>query len=1083
MYVNVSVVLGFEEVLKWTMLEASSEYTFTKLLEIALDKTSCCIDVNSECKCYLSHDSKGTRVQVPLEFIVVQCCELNGRWVQFVLPGVQPASNRSVQRSAVDVLMNSSTKLRLPKEIGSNDNCRGDVRLYNDIIRFISDHSLGFCTGTEQTSGKLVVSALQKLFFYIEPHLSTLKGRKANFVPSYFQPLLKTVYNNPTSHHHAIKPLEKSKLDNLSQGLFDCLSLPFISTPRWLPFKTALEELSFNLVGYIDYLKAKSERMTEVHESISPVRSPTDGSSSCIRKICANKARKTDLIARYNRLESVLCEREEYSHPVCVNDYAPSKPQHRYLYFKELALPFNCELYSYAHGNNLGSTWFIWRIPCDNAKQDTHKAKLLIDDIEKGIDVYHTREMRRRFSDRYHLLCKVSKAALMDMYQWLTGDVSVTSISQGVQERLTLMLHCQDPDVCFDLRHHNAGRPERFEEFWKAVEGIINENALKAVDSRRHGTVCHMALALSVQDLHKKVLAKHPTISAPSIEWLRYQFTPQNEFKSSSSRYTGRLNIKFMVQSRQLNFDHPDNHYAAALFKYQREFSVKFREYAHLICIDDKHNIKCGEPGYPVAAVDRGKQVLVAINQSFQVSDHDFTKAKITPSVCLVCDIPSSIEESFYRGQVFACLKDSVFQPSSPLRHGAELYNIIQRIDRRPILCIYSDGGPDHRITYLSVQVSLICLFRALDLDYLIAARTAPHNSFRNPVERIMSLLNIGLQAVGIMRAKMSDEFEAALKPAKSMQDIRNVAKKQETFKEDFISSMSQPIELIKATFSGLELKGTPVQSLDAATEDDIERLFAKIIAVDSSVQRSDTQKKDLTKRKRLQEYLDHCCVRRHYYFLIQKCGAADCSMCLPPKLPLEIFQQLHQFPDPMKSDESSESFVPFDTVYGQATTEKFRPSLKAKPCTSDDKPFRLTAETVCDAVVCTECLKPRCIYGIRKLTPAEFQQVACAKEDTLYVCGSPLFVDTSELTKICCVEPNVNCNSNMSNHYYSTRKKFQVCCYSCGSFGDLVPIPDETRRRFQSIHPVCTECKESGKSERTRGPRMAGQKRKASTQ
>ena len=83
MYVNISVVL---EVLKWTMLEANTEYTFTKLLEVVLDKTSCCIDVKSGCKCYLSHD-KATRVEVPLEFIAVQCCELNGRWVRFVLPG------------------------------------------------------------------------------------------------------------------------------------------------------------------------------------------------------------------------------------------------------------------------------------------------------------------------------------------------------------------------------------------------------------------------------------------------------------------------------------------------------------------------------------------------------------------------------------------------------------------------------------------------------------------------------------------------------------------------------------------------------------------------------------------------------------------------------------------------------------------------------------------------------------------------------------------------------------------------------------------------------------------------------------
>ncbi len=100
-------------------------------------------------------------------------------------------------------------------------------------------------------------------------------------------------------------------------------------------------------------------------------------------------------------------------------------------------------------------------------------------------------------------------------------------------------------------------------------------------------------------------------------------------------------------------------------------------------------------------------------------------------------------------------------------------------------------------------------------------------------------------------------------------------------------------------------------------------------------------------------------------------------------------------------------------------------------------------------------------------------------KEDVLYVCDSTLFDFTSELAMICCVELNVNCNSDMTSHYYSCKKKFQVCCYVCGCFGDLVLITDERRRQFQSIHPICTECKANGKDEGTRGPRFVGQKRK----
>ena len=83
--------------------------------------------------------------------------------------------------------------------------------------------------------------------------------------------------------------------------------------------------------------------------------------------------------------------------------------------------------------------------------------------------------------------------------------------------------------------------------------------------------------------------------------------------------------------------------------------------------------------------------------------------------------------------------------------------------DVPPILLIYSDGGPDHRCNYMSVKLSLIAVFLDLDLDMLVALRTAPSNSWANPVERIMSIVNIGLQGVGVMRQKGSDNFEKAI--------------------------------------------------------------------------------------------------------------------------------------------------------------------------------------------------------------------------------------------------------------------------------------------------------------------------------
>ena len=128
------------------------------------------------------------------------------------------------------------------------------------------------------------------------------------------------------------------------------------------------------------------------------------------------------------------------------------------------------------------------------------------------------------------------------------------------------------------------------------------------------------------------------------------------------------------------------------------------------VCLDDKHRCKIGEPSFPVAAAERGRRVLVSRNANFEVGDHDFTRFSVIPSVALLIDIPESIEDSWYTGQVLVGLKDAAFEHSSPERHACELQNLLQsrNLGSNPILFLYSDGGPDHKLTYTSVQASLI---------------------------------------------------------------------------------------------------------------------------------------------------------------------------------------------------------------------------------------------------------------------------------------------------------------------------------------------------------------------------------------
>ena len=74
---------------------------------------------------------------------------------------------------------------------------------------------------------------------------------------------------------------------------------------------------------------------------------------------------------------------------------------------------------------------------------------------------------------------------------------------------------------------------------------------------------------------------------------------------------------------------------------------------------------------------------------------------------------------------------------------------------------------------HVSVQLSLVALYLNLDLDFLVACRTAPNHSWRNPVERLMSIINLGFQSVGLMHSKLSEDFELKIQNCNSLKELR----------------------------------------------------------------------------------------------------------------------------------------------------------------------------------------------------------------------------------------------------------------------------------------------------------------------
>ena len=59
-----------------------------------------------------------------------------------------------------------------------------------------------------------------------------------------------------------------------------------------------------------------------------------------------------------------------------------------------------------------------------------------------------------------------------------------------------------------------------------------------------------------------------------------------------------------------------------------------------MISSDAKCKVSAGEPGTPIASVSRGKRVIVGVNQTLQVSDHDYSKISLIPDATCIQTIP-----------------------------------------------------------------------------------------------------------------------------------------------------------------------------------------------------------------------------------------------------------------------------------------------------------------------------------------------------------------------------------------------------------------------------------------------------------
>ena len=111
-------------------------------------------------------------------------------------------------------------------------------------------------------------------------------------------------------------------------------------------------------------------------------------------------------------------------------------------------------------------------------------------------------------------------------------------------------------------------------------------------------------------------------------------------------------------------------------------------------------------------------------------------------------------------------------------------------------------------------------------------------------MERMMSILNLGFQSIGLMRSEMGEPAEAALKNCNSISLFRKAG---EPFKDEIAKSLQFTSSLLSDVISCLQLKGKKFQVYGSSSSEDIHNFWEVLELIEPLLTRNDTRKKDIS--------------------------------------------------------------------------------------------------------------------------------------------------------------------------------------------------------------------------------------------
>ena len=183
--------------------------------------------------------------------------------------------------------------------------------------------------------------------------------------------------------------------------------------------------------------------------------------------------------------------------------------------------------------------------------------------------------------------------------------------------------------------------------------------------------------------------------------------------------------------------------------------------------------------------------------------------------------------------------------------------------------------------------------------------------------------------------------------------------------------------------------------------------------------------------------------------------------------MPLDKFAQIKRFPDPVLNTTTGH-YKPFSEVYGTATSEDDRPSIKEKKRAL----LHASIQNVRNSglmLLCEECGMWRLVYSKKKLTKTEAKKLNAAFDGLSFSCGSPLNdldLDDGLLSEV--YVQDLRCGEPVEPLYYAADfediyvciavKRFQVVLQT-RSTTHSVRNAWEKKKRYQGRKTRRTDC------------------------